>query len=377
MRRPGLVGRPVIIGGGPKERGNVVDCSEEAEALGIRPGMLLREALYLCPDALLIPLADGYGRIWEDILFAIGAFTLRIEPEAPGIAYLDMTKVLRTNGDEKGLASAITRGIRCSSRMKMTIGVGNSRFIAKHAALCAFDALVIEPGGEKEFLSLLPIDALPLGKKEKEHLRFLGLSTIKKVSAFSKKELISQFGRQGTALFDAAQGVDEKRPILRRQNPLCLEKEFSPDVSLDTSGEMLAIMEDMILGLSDELRRMRMTCRKMEITLFLQSGNPVEKALVIKKPTHEAKAMAARLLGVLEGLALESPVVSLKVSIPDPAFAQGDQEGLFRRKSLFLERLEGVKAYLQARYGHTSLVTVEEGDRHARLPERRFRFVDV
>ena len=61
------------------------------------------------------------------------------------------------------------------SGLKAHIGVGNSRFIAKEAASCAWDTLVIEPGGEKAFLALLSIESLPLEEKEKDHLRLLGL----------------------------------------------------------------------------------------------------------------------------------------------------------------------------------------------------------
>jgi nucleotidyltransferase/DNA polymerase involved in DNA repair len=378
LRTPGLTDRPVVIGGGPGERRVVADCSEEAEAMGVCPGMPLREALSLCPDAALIPPGGGYERVWEEILFALGAFTLRVEAEAPGLAYLDMTKVLDVNGDEKGAALAMSRKVRESSRMRMTVGVGNSRFIARQAASRAFDALVIPPGAEREFLSLLPVGALPLSEGDREHLRLLGLYTIKDVGRLSRKALVSQFGREGAALFDMVHGADEKSPIPRRHPSLCVESEVVCDVPLDTAGGLRALMEELAPGLADELGRMRMACRKMEVALSLGNGDTVKKALVMKRPTAEAGEMAARLLGLLEGLTLASPVVSVKVSIPCPAQAAcGEQEGLFTRKSLFLERLDGIRAYFEARYGHTPLVRAKEQDRYARLPERRFSFVDV
>jgi DNA polymerase-4 len=370
-------GRPVVICEGPDGGGHVVDCSEEAAQAGVLPGMSVRDASYRCPDALFLPDSGRCEPVWADILFALGAFSLRIEPEGCGLAYLDITKTLRVYGSEKAAAAAICRDMLAFARLKARTGVGNSRFIAKQAALCAWDSLVIGPGGEMEFLALLPADALPLDDKEKEHLRLLGLSTLKKVAGLSRKALTAQFGPKGSALFETAHGMDDKRPIMRMRNPICLEREFTCDAPLETSGQARTVMEGLLADLAGELCRMRMACRKIEVSLRLQGGGVLKKALVMKKPTGRAKDILARLSDFLETLTLDGPVVSLRLSIPDPVFSDGDQESLFRKKSALLERLQGVRSYFNARYGHTPLLKVEEGDGSSRLPERRFRFVDA
>ena len=262
LKNPGLDGLPVIIGGMPEERQNVIDCSEEAAAQGIYPGMAVREAYYLCPDALFLPFNDRYGRIWEDILFALGAFALRAEPEKPGLAYLDITKASRIYKGERAMAMSIIREMSESSGLKARAGVGNSRFIAKEAAACTWDVLIIEPGEEREFLSLLSVDSLPLDEKERDHLRLLGLSTLKKLATLSRKALISQFGPKGGPLWEAINGIDEKKAIPRRQGALRLEREFLWDTPIETSGELRPIMIAMLVELSNEMNRMRMACRK-------------------------------------------------------------------------------------------------------------------
>ena len=136
-------------------------------------------------------------------------------------------------------------------------------------------------------------------------------------------------------------------------------------------------MEDMVAGLSDELGRMRLACRKVRLILFLQDGSSLEKALVMKKPTAEGTHILGRLSAFLEYLVVKSPVVSFRLSVPDPVAASGDQEDLFRKRSVFAERLEGIKAYFDALYGHTPVMRIEEGEERSRLPERRFRFTSV
>ena len=304
LKQPQLEGYPVIIGGMPEERESVADCSEEAAAQGVCAGMSLRQAYHLCPEALFLPFGGRYERIWEDILFALGAFTLRVEPTIPGLAYLDITEALKIYGNERALASAIIQEMLTSLRVQVRVGVGNSRFIAKQAALSAWDVLIVEPGEEKAFLSLLSVETLPLPDKEKEHLRLLGLSTLKKVAGLSRKALISQFGSMGNVLFEIVNGADEKKPIPRRQNALCLERETTCEAPLQTSEEVRAVMEGMVAGLSDELNRMRLACRKVKLILFLQDGSSLEKALVMKKPTAEAHAYpwtAFRVSGISRG----------------------------------------------------------------------------
>jgi hypothetical protein len=136
-------------------------------------------------------------------------------------------------------------------------------------------------------------------------------------------------------------------------------------------------MADMVAGLSDELNRMRLACRKVQLTLFLQDGCSLEKALVMKKPTAEARHILGRLSDFLEYLVVKSPVASFRLSVPDPVCASGDQEDLFRKRSVFAERLEGIKAYFDSRYGYTPVMRIEEGEERSRLPERRFRFTSV
>src|SRR5258707_362694 len=59
---PGLVGRPVIVGGLPGQRGVVTAASYEVRALGVRSGMSLKTAYELAPNAVYLPTRHGvYG----------------------------------------------------------------------------------------------------------------------------------------------------------------------------------------------------------------------------------------------------------------------------------------------------------------------------
>ena len=90
--------------------------------------MSLKEACYRCPDALVLPASGRCESIWENVLYALGAFSMRIEPESPGVAYLDISKALKIFKDERDLAEAIALDMSGSFQFKARIGIGNSRF---------------------------------------------------------------------------------------------------------------------------------------------------------------------------------------------------------------------------------------------------------
>jgi len=133
----------------------------------------------------------------------------------------------------------------------------------------------------------------------------------------------------------------------------------------------------MAAELSDELNHLRMMARKVSITLWLQNGKSLEKVIVMKRPSADASHLSRVISDFLESLHLDNPVVSLHIALPGLAGVEGDQGDLFRRKSAFAERLEGIKSYFNARYGYIPIMKVEGGDEHSRLPERRFRFADL
>src|ERR1700753_595589 len=59
---PSLIGKPLVVGGLPGQRGVVTAASYEVRALGVRSGMSLTRAVALAPHAIYLPTRHGvYG----------------------------------------------------------------------------------------------------------------------------------------------------------------------------------------------------------------------------------------------------------------------------------------------------------------------------
>ena len=86
---PGLQGRPVVVGGAPEERKDVLDCSVEAMQRGVRPGMSLREALSRCPEAAFVEAhPERYEATMLAMVHALLEISPLVEPAQPGVIYV-------------------------------------------------------------------------------------------------------------------------------------------------------------------------------------------------------------------------------------------------------------------------------------------------
>lgn len=93
LHEPALRGRPVVVGGPPEERKEVLDCSTEAMARGIRPGMSLREALSRCVEAAFVEAhPKWYEAATQALVNALLEISPLVEPASPGVIYLGIDR---------------------------------------------------------------------------------------------------------------------------------------------------------------------------------------------------------------------------------------------------------------------------------------------
>ncbi len=89
LHDPSLDGRPVVVGGASEDRKEVLDCSPEAMARGVRPGMPLREALSRCADAAFVEAhPEWYRAATLAMVTALGQISPLVEPAEPGVIYV-------------------------------------------------------------------------------------------------------------------------------------------------------------------------------------------------------------------------------------------------------------------------------------------------
>ena len=92
IRDPGLIGKPVVVGGSPDGRGVVASASYEARAFGVRSAMPASQARRLCPSLIFVRSSFGeYGRISERLYRRMLEIAPIVERASIDEMYMDFT----------------------------------------------------------------------------------------------------------------------------------------------------------------------------------------------------------------------------------------------------------------------------------------------
>ena len=130
---PSLVGRPVIVGGRPDDRGVVSAASYEARAFGVHSAMPLRTAARLCPQAAFLPgRFERYAEVSRQVMGIFDDYTPLVEPISMDEAFLDVTGAPAGDGPAIGLA--LKDRVRDEVGLVVSVGVATNKLVAKVAS---------------------------------------------------------------------------------------------------------------------------------------------------------------------------------------------------------------------------------------------------
>src|SRR6201998_424660 len=135
LERPELRGKPVIVGGGPDQRGVVTSASYEARKFCVHSAVPLRTAGKLCPHGIFL---DGhhqkYGEWSDRVATILGKFSPVVEMVSIDEAYLDLAGTERLHGPPLAAADKLLRMITRTTDLPCSGGLATTRLTAKVAS---------------------------------------------------------------------------------------------------------------------------------------------------------------------------------------------------------------------------------------------------
>ena len=210
--RPGLKGKPVIVGADPrggKGRGVVSTCNYEARKFGIRSGMPISKAYKLCPNGAYLPVnMKLYVSVSKKIMKILAKFSKKFEQASIDEAYLDISHV-KTYKKAEDIAKKIKQEIKKKEKLTCSIGIGPNKMIAKISSdFKKPDGLtVVTPTRARKFLEPMSVRKIPgIGPKTEERLNALGIKTVKQLAKAKVSKLVDEFGMLGQEFHEAALG---------------------------------------------------------------------------------------------------------------------------------------------------------------------------
>jgi DNA polymerase IV len=270
LERPELVGKPVVVGGRPHQRGVVTAASYEARRFGVQSAMPLRTAAKLCPQAVFL---DGrhrkYGE-WSDRIAGIVAnFSPIVEMVSIDEAYLDLSGTERLHGPPLAATDKLLRLITCTTGLPCSGGLASTRLVAKVASEQAKPrGLVwVPPGCEARFLAPLPVRKIPgIGKVTERALLALGLETVGQLADVRQEKLEKIFGQWGTALYRKARGGDSYEFVIDAE-PKSISQNHTFGEDTNDTAALTAMLSHLSQKACKRLREAGLATRTLTLTI--------------------------------------------------------------------------------------------------------------
>lgn len=214
---PTLRGRPIAVGGGV-----VLAASYEAKAFGVRSGMPGRRARELCPDLRFVSgHFEAYRRLGDAAIAVLGDFTPLVERISIDEAFADVTGSVHLLGSPEDMAVKIRRRVWAEVGLPISVGVAQTKHLAKIASQVAKPdgLIVVQPGTESDFLRDLPVELMwGVGPVVRTRLAAKGVFTIGQLAQAPGWSLERILGRAvGSKLAALAQNRDPRDVATKRR----------------------------------------------------------------------------------------------------------------------------------------------------------------
>ncbi|HTZ86471.1 MAG TPA: hypothetical protein VMB05_07370 [Solirubrobacteraceae bacterium] len=380
-----LVGQSLAIAPLPGGEQRVGEVSGAAEALGVRRGMALGEALARSPGLTLVP-ADPVGvqEAWEGTIGSLESIGAAVEAARPGLAYFETDPLRALHGGDVAVIAAARRVLqgptgeprrgrdRSPGQRHMRIGAGPTRFCALASALAVRSRrpLVLDGGEALRWLAGRPVELLAYRAETErllEPLIRLGVRTLGELARLGRPALTDRFGEAGAFAHGLASGEDTSlRP--RRLEERLRETMSVGDASSGTSLErVLGVLVDRLLARSERRGR---TLRAVTLSAKLLSGGGWSERAVFRQPLADRERIALALS--LRLLTLPAPAATLSLSVEGFGPPAGEQRVLLEEAhAARMARLREAVAQLRAVGGEDAAMRAVCVDPDSRVPERR------
>ncbi|MGB9484291.1 MAG: DNA polymerase IV [Candidatus Dormiibacterota bacterium] len=362
LRRPELVGKPLVVGGGreshPGElrqpgRGVVAAASYEARRFGVHSALPLGRAFGLCPELVVLPVDIAeYARISHQVFSIFAEFTPMVEPGSLDEAYLDLTGTEALSGGGEAAAHAISDRLDSELGLPCSVGVATTKVVAKVASDLRKPRgrVIVLPGEEAEFLAPLAVERLPgAGPKTTAKLHLLGIDTLGRLAQAPSALLQETLGPNAAGIQLRARGVDPTEVTLPGI-PKSVSREETYAEDLTSRDELEAQIGALSAGVGRRLRASSLIAHAVTIKMRFANFETVIRRRQLPEPTYADQELQGLALELFHENWSEGLAVRL-LGVGTEGLSEARQMSLFERANDRGERLDVALDGLRDRFG--------------------------
>jgi nucleotidyltransferase/DNA polymerase involved in DNA repair len=307
-RRPDLYGTPVVVGHWEE---HVVGVSEEALPFGVLPGMALRQAEHLCPQATFLPPdPEAATLLRERISSALYDLAPTVEVHVEGVAWLDVSGVMSPG---ESIREA-RRRLKIAIGREPRLGLAPGPFSARLAAARARPGRLVQVDNVRTFLAPLSSHELPLDAEQLERLDLLGLRTLGAVAAIGPRELESQLGRDGRHAVLLARGL-EPDELMPWRPPLFTSVHRQFESSVEDREALLFVSRALCGDLADELGLRGAGAKHVRVRLVFEEGPSEQRDSVVRHPLSSATELFGLIGSWIKEWQPRAPIIELWIDL--------------------------------------------------------------
>ena len=380
---PEYRGKPVIVGGGPQDRGVVSAASYEARKYGVHSAMPLRQAGKLCPHGIFVPGSfEAYEAASDAVMALFAIRTPLVEPISLDEAFLDVTGTAHLFGGVERCARDLKRAVLEEVGLVVSVGIASNKLCAKVASdLRKPDGFVAVPrGGEAAFLAPLPLRRLwGVGPKTQQVLEDLGMRTIGDLANADPALLDASLGEHGSTIAARAKGVDEDRDVVPDPgDPKSIGHAHTFDRDTLDRTQIESTLLRLSEGVGRRLRKHKLRGRTVTLQLRVAPFETRTRQRTLVEPTSDdlkifevARALLRDALAADRDAGHVSPV--RLVGVTASGLVGGEQLDLFTGARM--SRLNAALDVVRSRFGDDALdrASAREAGVRRRLSDRRPR----
>jgi DNA polymerase-4 len=306
LDRPELRGKPLVVGGDPRGRGVVSTASYEARRFGIRSAMSAAEAHRRCPQAIFVrPDMERYRERSRTVWGVVHSLVERVEQVGIDEGYLDLTGLVRSTSDARGLLGALQAAVRDATGLSCSLGCGTGKTIAKIASdhRKPGGIVVVPHGREAAFLAPLPLRALPgIGPRGEQRLSAAGIAVIGELARQDDAQLagLGMGGKVGRDLRERARGVDPRLVVVEASDPVTIGEETTFEHDLLDPLAMAAELAPIAGNVFAAVERRGFAARTVTTKLRYDDFAIVTRSRTLAAPVATAEALSGLAVELLE-----------------------------------------------------------------------------
>ena len=258
LRRPELVGLPVVVGGrgDPTERAVVSTASYEARAHGVRSGLALRLAQRRCPDAVFLPVDfPVYEEASARVMETLRARRARSSRCSAGTRRSSASRPTTRSRLRREIQAAVLEatGLHCS------VGIGDTLVRAKIATEFGKPqgTFMLTRDNWMEVMGDRPTTALwGVGTRIGGRLEAIGIRTVADLAAADEDALVAAFGpTNGPHLGRLGRGGGRSRPDDTPWVARAHGRETTYQADLTTPDDVRAALRELAARVVDDVRK--------------------------------------------------------------------------------------------------------------------------